>query len=316
MNSQDLNHQITRIADETKGNVCRVILQMETDLELRNYLEDTTRAINQRRSVVSARALTPPPLDALQQKNGVRKKHANGRHVSLLGRRSEWEPMFRAANRVRESDAKLLKQAGGKTIQELMGTSWMKNLKSISRAGKRRQPQSALVSFWSSGSIALDLQKDDLIKLPENLGSIVTGVFPNRIVRTPPITKADREPRAVEDNKGYTWGVSRSGALGCWGAFGAKGQGVRVAVLDTGADATHPDLKGKITHFAHFNLDGDLVTKSRAKTKDSGQHGTHCCGSIAGRNTSGRWIGMAPEAELMVALVLDGDKGGSDVQIL
>jgi subtilisin family serine protease len=38
-------------------------------------------------------------------------------------------------------------------------------------------------------------------------------------------------------------------------------------------------------------------------------HGTHCAGIIAGGNASGGWIGVAPEADLAVALVLNGGTG-------
>jgi subtilisin family serine protease len=40
------------------------------------------------------------------------------------------------------------------------------------------------------------------------------------------------------------------------------------------------------------------------------------CGTIAGGNASGKWIGVAPDARLAVGLVLDGATGGSDAQVL
>jgi len=98
------------------------------------------------------------------------------------------------------------------------------------------------------------------------------------------------------------------------GAYGARGKGVKIGVLDTGVDADHPDLKGKIVDWAEFDVNGDPVPNS--KPHDTDKHGTHCCGTIAGGKASGQWIGAAPEAELAVALVLDGVTGGSDAQVL
>jgi subtilisin family serine protease len=67
--------------------------------------------------------------------------------------------------------------------------------------------------------------------------------------------------------------------------------------------------------FAEFDDRGGVVTKKLADAYDSDQHGTHCAGIVAGGNASGRWIGMAPEAELLCGLVLK-EGGGTDAQIL
>jgi subtilisin family serine protease len=44
-------------------------------------------------------------------------------------------------------------------------------------------------------------------------------------------------------------------------------------------------------------------------------HGTHVCGTIAGGNASGQWIGVAPDAKLAVARVIE-QEGGTDAQVL
>jgi subtilisin family serine protease len=93
-----------------------------------------------------------------------------------------------------------------------------------------------------------------------------------------------------------------------------RGKGVKVGVLDTGVDAEHPDLKGKVVNWAEFDGDGKRVTGSTPH--DTDRHGTHVCGTIAGGNASGKWIGVAPDARLAVGLVLDGAVGGSDAQVL
>lgn len=114
--------------------------------------------------------------------------------------------------------------------------------------------------------------------------------------------------------KASAWGVRTIGALSSWGAYEARGRGIKIGLLDTGVDASHPDLAGKIAAWAEFDADGQEVSGSTPH--DSATHGTHCAGTLVGGRASGRWIGVAPEASIAAALVLDGAKGGTDAQVL
>ena len=72
-------------------------------------------------------------------------------------------------------------------------------------------------------------------------------------------------------------------------------------------------LKDKVTAWAEFSPEGKKV---QSDPHDTDQHGTHCAGVIAGGREGGSVIGVAPDARLAVALVLDGKKGGTDAQVL
>uniref|UniRef100_UPI00374896A8 S8 family serine peptidase n=1 Tax=uncultured Deinococcus sp. TaxID=158789 RepID=UPI00374896A8 len=89
------------------------------------------------------------------------------------------------------------------------------------------------------------------------------------------------------------------------------GRGVKVAVLDTGVDLTHPDLTV---------LPGNAVSfvASEPGAQDEHGHGTHCAGVVAGRAqpAGGRRYGVAPEVTLLVAKVLDRSGRGNDDQII
>ena len=111
-----------------------------------------------------------------------------------------------------------------------------------------------------------------------------------------------------------TWGLDRVKAPSVWGAYDARGRGIKIGLLDTGVDASHPDLAGKVSDWEEFDSLGHRVAGS--KPHDSGEHGTHCAGTIAGGRVSGRFIGMAPESKLAVGLVIDAGNGGTDAQIL
>ena len=95
--------------------------------------------------------------------------------------------------------------------------------------------------------------------------------------------------------------------------MGNKGQGVRVAVLDTGIDRTHPALAGRVVE--SYDFVGDGVTNP-AKWHP---HGTHVSGTIAGCGfASGSGLGLlgvAPEASLLDYRVLDTEGSGSNQDI-
>ncbi|WP_338782825.1 S8 family serine peptidase [Streptomyces sp. DG1A-41] len=104
-------------------------------------------------------------------------------------------------------------------------------------------------------------------------------------------------------------GVAQIGAPTAWKA-GYDGKGVKVAVLDTGIDATHPDLKGKILKAKDFSGSGS--------TDDRQGHGTHVASTIvgSGAKSGGTYKGVAPGAELMVGKVLDDTGFGDDSDII
>lgn len=88
-----------------------------------------------------------------------------------------------------------------------------------------------------------------------------------------------------------------------WDA-GFRGAGIKIAIVDTGIDRTHPDFAGRIVDGASF-VSGDY--------QDDNGHGTHvastCAGSGAARQ--GTYTGVAPEARLYAAKVLDQGGSGS-----
>ncbi|HWA64679.1 MAG TPA: S8 family serine peptidase [Candidatus Paceibacterota bacterium] len=82
------------------------------------------------------------------------------------------------------------------------------------------------------------------------------------------------------------------------------GDGVSVAILDTGADVAHPDLKNRIVQCADFTGSKPFTDKS---CFDDNGHGTHVAGIIAadgGDDGSGIY-GVAPEANLLIYKVCD-----------
>ncbi|WP_157879264.1 S8 family peptidase [Pararhodospirillum photometricum] len=80
------------------------------------------------------------------------------------------------------------------------------------------------------------------------------------------------------------------------------GKGEVVGVLDTGVEAKHSELEGRVVGFQKFSARGEKVA---AEARDHDGHGTHVCALIAGRK-----CGIAPGAQLAVASVLTEKSSG------
>jgi len=106
----------------------------------------------------------------------------------------------------------------------------------------------------------------------------------------------------LNDSVGYI------GADRVWSDLGYTGKGVGVAVIDSGVDATHPDLalgtatvqNVKILAGNFFTSDSVFVENVPNSDTTSG-HGTHVSGTIVGRGTAstGKYTGVAPGANLI-----------------
>ncbi|MEU0334741.1 S8 family peptidase [Streptomyces sp. NPDC006193] len=103
--------------------------------------------------------------------------------------------------------------------------------------------------------------------------------------------------------------VPQIGAPTAWKA-GYTGKGVKVAVLDSGVDANHPDLKGQVVAAKNFTATGD--------TADHVGHGTHVASIVAGTGakSGGKYRGVAPDAKIVNGKVLDDSGFGDDSGIL
>ncbi|RFU36431.1 hypothetical protein DZF91_38245, partial [Actinomadura logoneensis] len=97
--------------------------------------------------------------------------------------------------------------------------------------------------------------------------------------------------------------VPRIGAPAAWRA-GYTGKGVTVGVLDSGIDATHPDLADAVVAERDFTGGGNV--------RDGNGHGTHVASAITGDGVADtRYRGVAPDARLVVGKVLGDDGSGT-----
>ena len=95
------------------------------------------------------------------------------------------------------------------------------------------------------------------------------------------------------------WGHATIGVPDAWKV--TKGKGATVAVLDTGYDHGHRDLKSQVIASKDF-------TGSRSGDSDVAGHGTHCAGIVAAEENGVGMVGVAPQAKILAGKVL-GDNG-------
>ncbi len=137
---------------------------------------------------------------------------------------------------------------------------------------------------------------DAVGELGRTARSLVAPVMPLTLIH--PVESA-AEPTADD----VTWGVRAVGA----DTSPFDGSGVTVAVLDTGIDADHPAFAGVELVERDFTGEGN---------GDDEGHGTHCAGTIFGRDVDGVRIGVAPGIERALIGKVLGAQGGSTASIL
>ena len=111
-----------------------------------------------------------------------------------------------------------------------------------------------------------------------------------------------------------SWGVKRIGA-GLVHNSGNNGEGIKIAIIDTGIDRDHPDLDDNIMGGVNFVSIPSWKTPDPNKWDDDNGHGTHVAGIIAAEDNNTGVVGVAPGAALYALKVLDRTGSGyvSDV---
>ena len=145
----------------------------------------------------------------------------------------------------------------------------------------------------------------------------VRSVVPDaRLALEPPAAAAapvGTLPASVDDDELFDlqWGLDAIEAPEAW-ALGARGAGVRVAVLDSGADLDHPDLAANLNlELARSFIPGQSV---EAPPGPGGlgphlHHGTWVAGIIAAADNGVGTIGVAPQAEIVPIRVCQDPSG-------
>ena len=144
-----------------------------------------------------------------------------------------------------------------------------------------------------------DLSVQNVTKVASKKGiEAIAPIIPMKLI-SPVQNKSGMGIVGTDD----AWGIKTVGAD--TSAF--SGDGVVVAVLDTGIDSTHPAFSGiKLIH-------KNFTSESK---EDVHGHGTHCAGTIFGRQVEGKRIGIAPGIKTAVICKILGEGGGASDVVL
>jgi subtilisin len=129
---------------------------------------------------------------------------------------------------------------------------------------------------------------------------------------TPPISRTEAMKQKNHSSfdaaaiQPIPWNINQVKAPGAW-ARGFRGQGVKVAVLDTGVAVPHSDL---------VIAGGVSFVPGVASFNDGHGHGTHCCGVVGARDNAIGVVGVAPQCSLYAVKVLSDAGSGMTSEII
>ncbi|RJK97954.1 S8 family serine peptidase [Vallicoccus soli] len=189
-------------------------------------------------------------------------------------------------------------------------------------AGERRAAAAALPGPGErAGQVALAVGDGDRLRIstvpsapPDAAGlAALLGAQPS-VEAAAPVGRV----RAHEDPlRGYQWPLDRLAAEDLRADVAATGTGWDalpvVAVVDTGVDATHPDLAGR-TVAGYDAVTGTALAPGAARDPDG--HGTHVAGILGATVGNGVGVeGLLPQARIMPVRVLGEDGSGTDADV-
>lgn len=166
-------------------------------------------------------------------------------------------------------------------------------------------PENVKTLWILEGSI-LKLSRLQVLSL-KNQAQVKSVIPLGKVIR---LSQSSRELDLLDDRQNFTYGLIQINLPAVQGRFwGLDGRGVRIGIIDTGISDKHPDLTNRVIRFK------DFVQKRTAPYDDHG-HGTHVAGTAAGKNSSGRQIGVASGAELIIAKSFNSRGNTIDADLL
>lgn len=192
------------------------------------------------------------------------------------------------------------------SIQHLSSLAQVSIRHSSDRTAEALETSCALV-FDHIGAAYIHCTEQEQTRLAAAVdGKRILAIEPERTVYAIVDTRRTRGSESAKLTDTATWGARAVGAT----VSPQTGKGIRIAILDTGIDLTHPDFAGRTLESRSF-VAGQPV-------QDGNGHGTHCAGIAAGPvHPDGQpRYGVAGEADLYIGKVLGDEGSGVDGGIL
>lgn len=162
-------------------------------------------------------------------------------------------------------------------------------------------------AHWLVNSINCKASRDVVYQLASHPDIKVMGLNKEDVV-----TEGYDEKDAASSRGTIASHVTHIQAEKVWD-LGYTGKGVTVAVLDSGCNLDHVDIKDHLWT-GNGNNGGYNFVNPEQRPMDNKGHGSHCAGIVCGDGTSGVSTGIAPDATLMVLKV--NDTGGTEFDVM
>ena len=192
---------------------------------------------------------------------------------------------------------------------------------SILKAETRSYKVTNIKTHWLSNAISCTASSDVIYLLSKHPDIEVIGydemvkMVPEESQQTLTQTQTQTQTQTIDDDVTLTYNIYMVNVDKVW-AMGYTGKGVLVAVIDSGVNYNHEDLKDHLWDGgAQYPNHGYNTVNDNDDTMDRYGHGTHCAGTICGDGTAGVLTGMAPDATLMCVKALDDYGSGSTSSI-
>jgi len=205
--------------------------------------------------------------------------------------------------------SKLRRKTSVKEVGRILRANYTVSSRSLkqdfAKLGKKADSK-ILDEFWAANALAAEVSEKMLETLKDNPD--IAQITMDRVIpfEEPPVDE-EAENADLDGKGGYTYGLRKLSVDKVREAYNLTGEGVTVGILDTGVDAEHPDLKGKIIGWKDWSGDNS------EKPRDYHGHGTHVAGTIAGGDKSGKQIGVAPKAKIIFGRIFS-DKGSATLK--
>ncbi len=265
---------------------------------------DTTSTIRRIAGAVAVAGLAvactpPPPPPELPELPSLR--------PCPTGTDSERTPAALRDERALAAASRVARQAGGtpgtgsgQVVISTRNPDGSGDLLVVDAAAARATTARAL----ADGAEVISVETNDTVRLLEPSGSVHPSAAPAG-------TTAPASGRSADALRILQWPLDRWNVESLWTR--SRGAGTRVAVIDTGVQADHPDLFGQVLAGQTFLRGG---TSRPIGTVDGNGHGTHVAGTIAARSGNGTGIAaVAPDTRIVPVKVLDDDGYGTDADI-
>ena len=168
-----------------------------------------------------------------------------------------------------------------------------KEILSILDAEQRSSKVKDISCHWLANYINCSTTADVIYQLAQHPDVLIIGYNEEKVL------VSNNYSERAEDVTGMTENITKVNADDVWN-MGYTGDGVVVAVIDSGVNYNHVDIANNLWDGgAEFPNHGYNTYDGNNDPMDRFGHGTHCAGTICGDGTSGTKTGIAPKATLM-----------------